>query len=252
MLSLLTLKILFVAVIFLMAIGAGYAPFRSKIRHGHAHEFAAGQALASGVFLGAGLIHMLGDAASDFANSAVNYPVAFLLAGLTFLFLLFLEHLARQMIEEGQGTQKHFAVLATLILSIHSLLAGAALGLSGSVSILLVLFTAIIAHKWAASFALATQINQSSLSIRTGLILFLVFACMTPLGILLGDIVTSATHSSPWLEPTFNALAAGTFLYLGTLHGLSRSIMVKHCCNLRQFSYVVVGFLIMAIVAIFT
>lgn len=246
------IKIIFLISVLLVALIAGYGPFHSKVRLGKAKDFVIGQALASGIFLGAGLIHMLGDSVNDFAALHIHYPIPFLLAGIMFLLLLLLEHIARHMLEHGQANHGLFAVLACLILSIHSLLAGAALGLSTTLSVMTILFIAIIAHKWAASFALAIQINQSTLSLKSGLMLFALFAIMTPLGILAGDMVTHHLIQYPWLAPTFNALAAGTFLYLGTLHGLSRSFMVKQCCNMWQFSYVIIGFALMAVVAIWT
>ena len=75
---------------------------------------------------------------------------------------------------------------------------------------------------------------------------------MTPLGIVLGDLVNQATDSYHLLTPIFSALAAGTFLYIGTLHGLRRATMIERCCNMREFSFMILGFAIMAVVAIWT
>jgi zinc transporter 1/2/3 len=252
MISLYTFKLISITLITLIAIAGGYFPFRHKHLSGRASDSAVGQALASGIFLGAGLIHMLSDASQDFNALHIDYPLPFLLAGCMFLFLLLLEHIARQMLEHGQSNHAAFSILSCLILSIHSLLAGAALGLAQSLSISAMLFVAIIAHKWAASYALATQINQSNLNWKKGLFLFSIFAIMTPIGILGGEAVNHTIQNYHWLTPTFNALAAGTFLYMGTLHGLSRSIMIKHCCDAWQFSYVVLGFALMAVVAVWT
>jgi len=47
-----------------------------------------------------------------------------------------------------------------------------------------------------------------------------------------------------------SALAAGTFLYLGTLHGLENATLVKPCCDLKRFYFVILGFGVMAVVAI--
>lgn len=164
--------------------------------------------------------------------------------------LLLLEHLGREMYEhDGEGS-KGFAILATVMLSIHSFLAGAALGVSQSLSIVIVILFALIAHKWAASFALAIHINKSKLSHRWGITLFFIFTLMVPLGIFYGNAITTQTQHHPLLEPIFSALAAGTLLYLGTLHGLKRAVMVEKCCNLKHFSFVIIGFATMAIIAI--
>lgn len=245
-----SIKIYSAILLFLVAVIAGAYPFINKRRNGHSRHFASGEALAAGVFLGAGLIHMLGNAARQFAAQGIHYPWPFLLAGATFLILLLLEHLGRELYEHDGADSIGFAVLAVVILSVHSFLAGAALGISHSVPIVIIILIALLTHKWAAGFALAVQINKSKLSIKTGGALFFVFTVMAPLGILLGDITTAHMQHYPLLEPIFSALAAGTFLYLGTLHGLKQAVMVEKCCDLRHFSFVMLGFAIMAVVAI--
>jgi len=59
-------------------------------------------------------------------------------------------------------------------------------------------------------------------------------------------------RANPLLTPIFSALAAGTFIYLGTLHGLANGMLVARCCELRSFSLVVLGYVIMAVVAVWT
>ncbi|WP_108649612.1 ZIP family metal transporter [Dongshaea marina] len=250
--SIYVFKLISVLLILLVTVLAGLYPFLRKFREGHGPEFPAAEALASGVFLGAGLIHMLGDASGDFAGQGIEYPVAFLLAGLMFLLLLWFEHLGREYYEHDGSRSPAFAILAVVLLSVHSLLAGTALGLSGSFSVMVMILIAILAHKWAASFALAVQLSKSSMSLAKGIAWFCLFAVMVPLGVLMGSMVLRHMESYPLLEPIFNSLAAGTFLYLGTLHGLKQAIMVEKCCNLKNFSFVILGFTLMAVVAIWT
>lgn len=248
--SLVFTKSISVLVIFLITIIAGGYPFLKRIQTDRAVEFPIGEALASGVFLGAGLLHMLADSTNEFSELGFDYPIGFLLAGLMFLFLLWLEHLGRDKYEHQGEKSAGFVLLATLMLAIHSLLAGAALGLSNQLAIFIMVLVAILAHKWAASFALAIQINKSNLSTKSGLSYFMIFAVMTPLGVFLGNSINQNMSALPLLSPIFTALAAGTFLYLGTLHGLSRAVLVKKCCNLKHYTFVVIGFVIMAVVAI--
>lgn len=246
-----TLKLLSIILVFAVALLAGGYPFFLK-RLGTMRDFATGQALASGVFLGSSLMHMLADANADFNALHYTYPIAYAIAGGMVLVFLALEHIGREMSDHDHANSCGFAVIATLMLSIHSLFAGAALGLSGHVGVVITLLLAILAHKWAASFALATQINRSHLTTKMSMTLFLVFAIMTPLGIFGGDLIATTLSTHSLIQPIFNAIAAGTFLYLGTLHGLSRSFMIDRCCGLKNFLFVILGFTLMAVVAIWT
>lgn len=236
--------------IFFVALLAGIYPFIRRFRSHQAGTFPIGESLAAGIFLGAGLIHMLGGAAQAFAIRGVTYPLPSLLAGIVFLVLLFFEHIGQEIYTPNSGTTGGFAILSVIMLSIHSFLMGAALGLSHSISLALLVLLAIMAHKWATSFALAVQVNQSALAVRTGIVLFAIFVLMTPLGILSGVLVSQYLKSFPLAAPIFSALAAGTFLYLGTLHGLQQSVMVEKCCNLRHFYFVIAGFVLMAVLAV--
>ena len=136
------------------------------------------------------------------------------------------------------------------MLSIHSLVLGTALGFSRDYSIAIMLFLAIIMHKWAESFSIAMQLAKSTLSFQQAIIFFISFAFMTPLGIILGYYFQYNLSSNSLLDPLFLAIAAGTFLYLGTLHGLERCVLVKECCDLKNFSFVIIGFVMMSCVAI--
>lgn len=245
-------KLVIALVILLIAIIAGMVPFKKKHLDKQTFDFPIGEAIACGVFLGAGLIHMLGDSAQGFIAAGYHYPLAFLIAGMSFLFLLLLEHVGTELQHHHKGTSSVMALLATLMLTLHSLFEGAAVGISGDLLTAIVLSIAIIAHKWAASFSLAVQINKSPLSLMSGLSCFLLFAVMTPVGILLGDAITQTTGNDHLLMPIFSALAAGTFLYIGTLHGLRRAVMIERCCNMREFLFMIFGFSVMAVVAIWT
>lgn len=246
----LLIKFLCALLVLVVTILAGLYPFLKRRKLAQGLDFPIGEALACGVFLGAGLIHMLGDAMGDFAQAGYRYPFALLLAGTTFLVLLLLEHIGRDVYQHQSERSSVFAIIAFLMLSIHSFLAGSALGLTNTLSMTMVIFLAIIAHKWAASFSLAVQLTKSQMRPRVALLFFLVFALMTPAGILFGSAITTYTTRFTLIEPILMSLAAGTFLYLGTLHGLKRAVMVESCCDLKRFFWVILGFAIMAVLAL--
>lgn len=244
----------FVSILLILSITllSGFYPFFKKFTSGKEQNFPIAESLAAGVFLSVALIHMLGSASDAFYQLSYRYPFAFLLAGIMFLFLLLLEHIGREIVMHRGDSSGAFAILATLMLSVHAFLMGAALGLSASLSIAVVILLAILAHKWAESFSLAIQINKSHFNFKMSVILFCFFSLMTPLGIVLGVVATTTLRNYPLLEPIFSSLAAGTFLYLGTLHGLEKATLVKGCCDLKRFWFVILGFAIMAVVAIWT
>ena len=241
-------KAFFILIILTTAVISGTYPLLKKIRSSEHCEFPIGDALSSGVFLGAGLLHMLSDSTHGFVNQGYVYPFAFLLAGFVFLLLLFFEHIGREIYHHKKETA--FAVLAMIMLSVHSFLAGAALGVSASMAVTVIIAIAILAHKWAAGFALSVQLSKSELTAKLSITLFVIFALMVPLGVIFGQVMLLTVPHHQLIEPIFMALSAGTFLYLGTLHGLNRAVMVANCCDLKQFNFVILGFSIMAVVAI--
>lgn len=255
------LKLIFALLIMLSTYIAGWYPFKKS-----AHlkdDSSLGETIATGVFLGAGLIHMLPESSEGFSELHYHYPFAYLITGLVFLLFLWFEHLCKELYHRDCKTNRHdhtqhlnshekhpaFAIFAWLMLSIHSLVLGAALGLSTDFAVLIMLFLAIIAHKWAESFSLAVQLKKSSMSMLKSKLFFLVFMLMTPIGIFIGSYLEQDIKTNSPIDPILMAISAGTFLYLGTLHGLDRCVMVQQCCNLKNFSFVIIGFLLMSLVA---
>jgi zinc transporter 1/2/3 len=166
-----------------------------------------GNALAAGVFLGAGMIHMLPDAAEGWHSLLIDYPMAYLLAAAAFVLMLLFEHVLpsesaheamhahsgerfealHQHGPPADGRASAYAVLTAL--SIHAFLAGIALGAQPELSAALVIFVAIMAHKTTAGFALGVSLARSPLPRRRALWLLALFALATPAGILVGALV---------------------------------------------------------------
>jgi len=239
------LESLFGFSLFVIILLSGWLPFHKRKKQDH-HEASFGETIATGIFLGAALMHILPESDHLFIGQNIHYPVSYLLAGITFLFFLWLEHLGKELYQ-NKITQHAFIGVAWLMLSAHSFFEGSALGLTQDLSLLIMLFLAIISHKWAEGFAMAVELNKGSQTGKVSVVLFLLYALMTPLGILLGYHFNHPSHNL--YSPICMAISAGTFLYFGTLHGLERCVMVQRCCNLKHFSFVILGFLFMAIVA---
>ena len=82
------------------------------------------------------------------------------------------------------STATPYLLLTTL--SIHSLIAGVALGTDEEQSSFLVLLIAILAHKGSAGFALGTTFQRAGMAVRRALPALLFFACSTSVGVVLG------------------------------------------------------------------
>lgn len=246
------LKLFFALIIFIVILAAGWLPFKRRAQDDGHVDFPIGETLATGIFLGAALMHMLPEANTLFIQHGMQYPYAFIITGAVFLFFLWFEHLGKELYHHQRSNHPAFAILAWGMLSIHSLMLGTALGLNHNNSMIMMLFLAIITHKWAESFAISMQLNKSSLSMPQAIAFFASFSCMTPLGIFIGWYFGHGVETQSIFDPILIAASAGTFLYLGTLHGLERCVLVERCCNLRDFSFVIIGFLLMAVVASYT
>lgn len=243
------LKLIFAIILFIVILLAGWYPFKKRIKGDGHIDFPIGETLATGVFLGAALLHMLPESNLMFREMGYHYPFAYIITGAVFLIFLWFEHLGKELYHHHDANHPAFAILAWCMLSVHSIMLGTALGLNHSNSMIIMLFLAIITHKWAESFAIAVQLNKSSLNRKQSFAFFLSFCFMTPLGIFIGWYFGRGVETNSLFDPILIAASAGTFLYLGTLHGLERCVMVERCCNLRDFSFVIIGFLSMASVA---
>ena len=250
--SSLVLKLGMVATVVVISIAAGRPVLMGARSARFMPSIGLGEAFAAGIFLGAGLIHMLGDAQSAFDAAQVGYPFAMVICGSVMLLLPWIEHWANHGTESSSTNSKLLPVSAVAMLSIHSLLMGAAFGISSSLALTLVIFLAVLAHKGAASFALGLELGRSKFSSRSAWRLFLVFVVMFPVSALLGQSLSVASDAHPLVEASISAAAAGTFLFFGTLHGLASTPLVNRCCNQREFMAAVGGYAVMAVVAIWT
>lgn len=255
--GILEFKLVASALIFLSGLIGGALPLRLDESERSKRMLALGNGFAGGIFLGAGLIHMLGDAQENFSSFEIDYPVALLIAGGGFLGVLFLEMVALQGREDvgsmsgGQGS--FYPVLLIVVLSVHSLIAGVALGLEGSMAASLAILVAILAHKGSAAFALGVSLKSARFDQRRLLGMIALFSCMTPIGVITG-LGFSQALSGPTallLEGIFDALAAGSFVYVAVLDIIDEAFADKVDLG-TKFAVLMTGFLGMALLAVWT
>lgn len=230
------------------ALVGGYLPLLLRGRTQAVVWFSFGNAFAGGVFLGAGLLHMLPHAAETFSHLAHEaagshvhaFPWAFAFATFGMLLILLAEKVipARRDFDEprmvgraladarpGHAAHGHAAVgnsahpiVLLLALSIHAYFAGLAFGSEASGAAAMAILVAILGHKLAESFALGITLAGSSYSASTIRKLILIFACVTPFGVLCGVMLNSTGGSHVvMMGAILNSIAAGTFIYIATM-----------------------------------
>ena len=108
---------------------------------------------------------------------------------------------------------------------------------------MLLILIAILLHKTSAAFALALKLSESSLPKSRVRIVFGLFAGATPAGILAGSLVGAELTAGAIVlaRGVVLAMAAGTFLFMGTLNELQSTPMIRRCRHWRGFAAMLLG-----------
>ena len=243
---------IFLICILAVAFAGAYVPLFRQEQARQARGFPLGQAFTAGVFLALSLTIML-PAGFDILRRAFPdalYPIASLIAIVTFVVLLAIEHMTTHIEEEeedkameGGLSSPVIPIIMTVMIAILSFLLGAALAVSDTIAAILI-FIAIMVHKGSASFALALKMVQSTLTRRQTFAAFSLFAFSTPLGITVGEDIHRhlGDHTMFVVKGTVLSLAAGTFLYMGALHEMRHTSLIEDCGSRRGFALMLTGF----------
>lgn len=240
--------------IFVTSIAAVIYPLKKKSVFKQVESVGLGEALASGIFLGAAFFHMLPDSIKMFNQlyGSLAFPVPEAICVFGFLLLLFLERLSY--IRSSIHSQDSIPYILAIILIFHAIVEGAALGIGSTISETVMLFIAILAHKGSESFALCVTMLRHQLPFKRVVFIVIFAALMTPLGIILGTAVNLYTfaRSGLLIAAIFNAFAAGTFLYISTLHHIHFHKHKEETQGMLEFACLVLGSLTMGVIAIWS
>lgn len=227
-------KLALLLAIFAAGAAGGSLPLWRGGAAGSPRWLGLGTSFAAGIFLAAGLVHMLPEAHRVFGEAGFAFPIAFVLAAAALAGMLLIEHVllpdhvheeihvpSDERFGHDHGHAHHDAVSAysaLVALSIHSLVGGLALGAEQETARVLVIFLAIFAHKSAEGFALGISLARSSIGSAASKRLIALFALSTPLGGLLGMALGQVTQgpTTALIEGVFLGIAAGTFMYVAT------------------------------------
>lgn len=249
--TLVSYKIIAALLIFFAGLATAIYPLKKKQTDGHADSFELGEALASGIFLGAAFFHMLPEAIKLFGQiSTSTYPIpeAICLGG--FLLMLSLERLS--LTSAAKHSRMSIPYILATILIIHALTEGAALGISATLPETALIFIAILAHKGSESFALCVTMLRHHLPLRHIISIILFFSLMTPFGIAIGMMlydITFVDHGK-LITACFDAFAAGTFLYISTLHHIRFHQHTEEKQGMAELGFLVLGLVMMGGIAL--
>ena len=98
-----------------------------------------------------------------------------------------------------------------IALSLHGLFEGIALGVMKTIRDLLFLLVAILAHKWAESFALGISFFKTGTERNIFIKMIVIFSLFSPSGIIIGILFSSAGYL---IEGILLSVSGGTFLYV--------------------------------------
>ncbi len=254
--DLMLLKMLALLLIFSVGMMSGMLPGRMDDQGRGGNGLALGNAFAAGVFIGAALLHMLPDAEDKYSAMGLgtDYPLGALTCGLGFLLLLVLEKGILKGWESVDGAPAGSAstpFILLFVLSLHSIIAGATLGLEAMVVTSIAIFIAIIAHKGAAAFALGVSLKQGGFSRTRHIRMIAFFSAITPLGVILGTLFATLLSGDRAVafEAVFDGLAAGTFLYVGIVD-ISQDVFERPRLRWGKLLFLAVGYLLMATLAV--
>ena len=218
--SLLTVKIFAAFSIFAVAVIGGVIPLVAARYEASRRFFSRGNAFAGGVFLGAGLLHLLPESAKKLEQIVV-YPLAPLLAGAGLCLMLLIDRVmfdSREVANRlsGERRQPIYPYVLLTVLSIHSVIAGISLGLESRVSTATVILVGILLHKGSAAFALMVSAHSAGVEEGRSKGILALFVLMTPLGIVLGSLASGffSGTTAILVEGSCCALASGTFIYV--------------------------------------
>ena len=127
-----------------------------------------------------------------------------------------------------------------IALSVHGIFEGIALGVMNTVKDCSILFSAIILHKWAASFALGISFYKSGTEKDLFIKMILLFTSFGPLGIIIGMIFSDAGNL---IKGIMLSISAGTFIYVAASEVIVEEFSLSKKTNIKFLWFLLGGLL---------
>ena len=110
---------------------------------------------------------------------------------------------------------------------------------------------AILSHKGSAAFALMVSLHVGGFDAARQKRILLFFVMMTPIGLFIGTLASATLlgRTATLIEGAFDALTAGTFIYVAVLDIIDEELS-KDEDKLAKFTLIIVGIAFMALLAL--
>lgn len=144
------------------------------------------------------------------------------------------------------------AVVLQMALSFHSLLEGLGQGAAPNAQSVAEVLLLITMHKGLIAFALGSALLHALLPARLTLVLCAVFVLATPLGVCVGIALSGGDDGGElgaWSHLLL-AMAGGTFLYVALCEVVPRELSGGRAPRLMQLTLMMLGFVAMAVLAV--
>lgn len=244
--------------------------------------------LACGVFIGAGLIHLLTDSCDEINNSNfTKFPISHSICVVVFVLLSYLEMLTvsehdiqinssdgsinnenvsdfvdeknnnnEMSIRKKQFSKENKGLSATsiplyIVMVFHSIFEGLSLGILMNTGTAIATFFAIIGHKPVEAFSLSLIILSDKPSKFMFYIFVVIYSLCTPVSICISALIGTITKKL--VVGIIEAISAGTFIFIGChewseLHKNKQVINVKE--KLWHLGFLTLGAIWMLLIAI--
>ncbi|GMH43510.1 hypothetical protein BSKO_11432 [Bryopsis sp. KO-2023] len=140
------------------------------------------------------------------------------------------------------------AVILSVALSYHSVMAGAAIGAQKNLVVAKEVMLAVLGHKGLEAYALGTSLVESRTSGAKFWVIVMTYCFTLPCGVLAGFFMADLSEAP--VAGVLSALSAGTFFFV-SFNEIIPTEMLEPCHRLKKLFSLVVGFGSMAVLPIF-
>jgi zinc transporter ZupT len=137
-----------------------------------------------------------------------------------------------------------------LAVSLHAIMEGMGMGSRNTTKQVLTAFIGVAAHKGLEGFAVGANLVESAVSTRRFIMYAGVVCLASPLGALIGYLMTLGNAQVGIVNPILGALAVGTFLQVATMEFLPRAFARPEHFWLKALG-LLTGFAIMSVMPLF-